>query len=327
MGLNATPRVGHAPCLTSDATCTGRCDGKNAACSYPPSTTTCSTGFCSGNSYQAPGICGNGACNTPDLKPCASACVLSAGGCVTCTPGERQCSVTGVPQLCLSNGTWQNQDACTTGNTCSAGGCVCTKTTFYRDADGDGYGTVLNPTSACSAPTGYVSNSGDCDDSNSSIKPGYATCNGVNRYYCDTDGTFKTATCTDGCLNGACRSDGTVGLAGWVSCGTNAVRCATSVGCSAPWEGGGAGTCGIPANAVYAISCDGPNDCPFGQTCCYDSFQAGEVRTFCISGTTCPVDPSIPPLHWYTPVCDPLLSGCLYPTTCKLNSGFYSCLE
>jgi hypothetical protein len=324
LGSSATPRASHGPCATSDATCTGKCDGKNAACSYPPSTTTCGSAFCSGSSYQAAGTCGNGACNTPDLQPCTSVCVLSAGGCVACAPGTKQCSTTGVPQLCLANGTWQDQTTCVAGNTCSSGTCVCTKTTFYRDADGDGYGTVLSPTTACSAPAGYVSNSGDCDDGNGSIHPGYAICNTNDRYYCDTDGSFKTAICGDGCFSGTCRSDGTVGLAGWVSCGTDAVRCTTSQGCSAPYGGGGTGSCGIPANPVYALSCDGPNDCPSGQTCCYDSFQAGSVRTFCNAGTTCPPN-SVSDA--YTPVCDPLSPQCPYPKTCKLDRGFYSCLE
>ncbi|NOY27372.1 MAG: hypothetical protein GXP62_16015 [Oligoflexia bacterium] len=36
--------------------------------------------------------------------------------------------------------------------------------TFYRDADGDGYGLSTDTTSACAAPDGYVDNTGDCDD-------------------------------------------------------------------------------------------------------------------------------------------------------------------
>jgi hypothetical protein len=44
--------------------------------------------------------------------------------------------------------------------------------TFYGDSDGDGYGGDRYTTSACSAPTGYVDNSGDCDDLDAGSYPG-----------------------------------------------------------------------------------------------------------------------------------------------------------
>ena len=43
--------------------------------------------------------------------------------------------------------------------------------TFYADSDGDGYGNLNASTDACQQPTGYVSDSTDCDDSNSGIHP------------------------------------------------------------------------------------------------------------------------------------------------------------
>ncbi|MGB0639915.1 MAG: putative metal-binding motif-containing protein, partial [Myxococcota bacterium] len=58
--------------------------------------------------------------------------------------------------------------------------------TFYRDADGDGYGTAATTTTSCDAPDGYVSNSDDCNDSDSAISPAAIdVCDGLDN---DCDG-------------------------------------------------------------------------------------------------------------------------------------------
>ena len=44
--------------------------------------------------------------------------------------------------------------------------------TYYADTDGDGYGDASNTIGSCSVPTGYVTNTGDCADSDSSAYPG-----------------------------------------------------------------------------------------------------------------------------------------------------------
>jgi uncharacterized repeat protein (TIGR03803 family) len=44
--------------------------------------------------------------------------------------------------------------------------------TYYRDADGDGYGIMTVTMRACTAPPGYVAQSGDCDDANVLVHPG-----------------------------------------------------------------------------------------------------------------------------------------------------------
>jgi hypothetical protein len=46
------------------------------------------------------------------------------------------------------------------------------KTTYYLDADTDGYGDPDFTTAACSLPAGYASSATDCDDSTASANPG-----------------------------------------------------------------------------------------------------------------------------------------------------------
>ncbi|GAX61494.1 hypothetical protein SCALIN_C22_0208, partial [Candidatus Scalindua japonica] len=45
-------------------------------------------------------------------------------------------------------------------------------TAFYADTDSDGYGNPGDSIMACEPPSGYVSNSTDCDDTNNNIHPG-----------------------------------------------------------------------------------------------------------------------------------------------------------
>jgi len=94
------------------------------------------------------------------------------------------------------------------------GSCVLPET-YFADADGDGFGELATSTDACTAPTGYVSNSTDCDDSDNAVYPGATeTCNDIDddcdgtaddglpttTYYLDGDGDgFGTTTSADFC--------------------------------------------------------------------------------------------------------------------------------
>ncbi len=52
---------------------------------------------------------------------------------------------------------------------------------FYQDSDGDNYGNATIPLMACTAPSGFVSDNTDCDDTDSNIFPGNTeACDGID---------------------------------------------------------------------------------------------------------------------------------------------------
>ena len=75
-------------------------------------------------------------------------------------------------------------------------------TTWYADADADGYGDPATTEQACSAPAGYIAVARDCNDADASVSPAETEhcdridndCNGVvdecggNKFYADADG-------------------------------------------------------------------------------------------------------------------------------------------
>jgi hypothetical protein len=59
--------------------------------------------------------------------------------------------------------------------------------TWYQDADSDGYGNGSVSTTACDSPSGYVANALDCDDFNAATNPSaYEICDGADN---DCDGS------------------------------------------------------------------------------------------------------------------------------------------
>jgi hypothetical protein len=130
-----------------------------------------------------------------------------SGGGVTCTPA---CDATHV----CTGGRCLLIDAqqCVTASQCASGGC----NPFYRDVDGDGYGTgqAVGFCTLTTPPIGYAAQTGDCCDEASNIAlaklihPGAdfqttsagGICGGITWDY-DCDGTIesnpKTITCND----------------------------------------------------------------------------------------------------------------------------------
>ncbi len=54
-------------------------------------------------------------------------------------------------------------------------------TTWYLDSDGDGFGNGSTDSLDCSAPSGYVADNTDCDDSDPAVNPGATeVCNGID---------------------------------------------------------------------------------------------------------------------------------------------------
>lgn len=109
--------------------------------------------------------------------------------------------------------------------------------TFYADADDDGFGDAAVTQEACTAPSGYVDNSGDCNDTKSNVNP---------------DGT---EVCGDGIDNNCDGGAPGCGLVGNLSLGDASVTFTGAVG------GDGAGEA---VSTAGDFNCDGDLDLLIG---------------------------------------------------------------
>jgi hypothetical protein len=78
----------------------------------------------------------------------------------------------GDTEICDASNTDEDCDGLADNNDPSA--LAATKTTYYLDADFDGYGAAASPAAYCDLPAGYAANSTDCNDGNAGISPGDA---------------------------------------------------------------------------------------------------------------------------------------------------------
>ncbi|MFY8079043.1 MAG: MopE-related protein [Flavobacteriales bacterium] len=141
------------------------------------------------NNYVPSATIDDGSCDIP--------------GCIYPTSSNYNPNATWYDGSCVVNG-------CTIPTACNYspiatvndGSCIL-PTTYYADSDSDTFGNLNSTLSACSQPSGYVINSIDCNDSNSSIYPNALEvcntfdddCDGlINEgfsfitYYADSDG-------------------------------------------------------------------------------------------------------------------------------------------
>lgn len=95
--------------------------------------------------------------------------------------------ITGIGQ---TGSTWRMDNVSLYGNVFSI-----TPSTYYADADGDGFGDIANDSLACTIPTGFVIDNTDCNDTDSLVHPGTV-------WYMDMDqdgfgdATMSTVSCT-----------------------------------------------------------------------------------------------------------------------------------
>ncbi len=138
--------------------------------------------------------------------------------------------------------------------------------TFWVDADGDGYGDVVDATGAiaCFRPDGYAGTHDDCDDTSGSIHPGaYDACDSGS-VDDDCNGTENDPPGGCSCIDGATQA---CPLSGACAAGTQTcVMGAWSMGCSiAPTDeicNGVDDDCNGVVDDLLRVSCyaDGDND-------------------------------------------------------------------
>ena len=225
-GCGAYTCDGAGACRTSCAQgCGTECKAASSWCNAGACVAKLGSGACANGCECASGFCADGVCCD---TACTGACVSCAlgGSTGTCTPrpagtdpengcGNASCDGAGAcqtscappgscPAACGANG------FCTTGGVCGptllagescTARCQCASdrcTTFFRDADGDGFGQAAGE-QRCgeTPPAGYSTRGTDCDDTNPQVHPGAtelpgdevdSDCNGEELCYRDDDG-------------------------------------------------------------------------------------------------------------------------------------------
>lgn len=173
------------------------CDGAGTSCpadAFKPSGEACgSAQSCSNGVRTNQDTCnGSGTCNDSGTTSCSPYSCADQYSCRSSCSSHGECASGHYCNAPSCVPTLPNGSLCTAGYQCQSGLC----NTYFRDADGDGYGSAGVTAKGCSTPpAGYVSNSSDCNDSSASIKPGGTeVCNSVDD---DCDGSIDEGLCCD----------------------------------------------------------------------------------------------------------------------------------
>ena len=191
-------------CTTVSCPGSPACSG-NGTCNQSTGSCTCAPGFTGSDCSQTQALCNTppSSCFNPIGAPINGQCVYSPRPAGTACPGGTcngtgTCVVSCTATSCAAQGAncgiigdgcggVLNCGSCPSGQSCGASGipnvcgAACSASTFFRDADGDGFGVATSTQQACTRPPGYASVSGDCDDTNAAVFPGATEiCNGID---------------------------------------------------------------------------------------------------------------------------------------------------
>ncbi len=149
---------------------------------------------------------------------------------------------------------------------------------YYRDTDVDGYGDPNNTTSACSPPSGYVTNNLDCNDVNVDIHP-----NAIEWPVAEAgNGHYYSAVLDDG-ISWADAAAAATAAGGYLATLTSAAENAFVYdmvrGHSALWRSGGSGPWLGGYQSEGQLPADGWNWVT-GETWSYTSWSSGEPNDY-----------------------------------------------
>lgn len=109
-------------------------------------------------------------CTPGEEEPC------DTGQSGVCSAGTRTCDLSGSWGECIQNQEPSDEICDGLDNDCDGevdeGGVCVAPSTWYRDADGDGYGDPEESKSSVEQPEGYVADNTDCDDEDEDVHPG-----------------------------------------------------------------------------------------------------------------------------------------------------------